>query len=147
LTLRAESPVRDVGLVDVIAVIVGRRETRRRAHRTVDVDDASALSTDEVMMIVIDAVFVASGRSDGLNATKKTVVDQHSESVVDRLTRNATNIGLGNVGDFVGCHVRSARDSSHHGQTLGSYLNPVLSELINGRNSHWHPQYPILDKV
>src|ERR1700733_8018131 len=39
LTRRAETPVRDFGFVNLITVVVRRREARSRTNRAVDVDD------------------------------------------------------------------------------------------------------------
>jgi hypothetical protein len=105
LTRRADSPVRDVGFINVIAVIVGRRETGCGANCAIDVDDAGALSTDEVVVIVVHAVFVAGRGTNGLDATQEVVVNENGESVVDRLTRDAADVGLGDVSYFVGGHV------------------------------------------
>jgi ribosomal protein L14 len=61
LALGASTPVRDVRFVDLVAVVVRRRETRRRSNGAVDVDETAAVATDEVMVVVIDAILVAGG--------------------------------------------------------------------------------------
>jgi hypothetical protein len=65
------------------------------------------LSTNEVVVIVVHAVLVASRGTHGLDATQKVVVNENGESVVHRLTRDAADIGLGDVSYFVGGHVGS----------------------------------------
>ena len=59
LAIRAASPVRDLGLVDLIAVVVVGRETGGFANRAVDVHDAPADSTNQVVMVVADAILEA----------------------------------------------------------------------------------------
>ena len=61
LTLRTSTPVRDVGFVDLVAVVVGRGEARRSTDGAVDVDETTAYATYEVMVVVIDAIFVTGG--------------------------------------------------------------------------------------
>jgi hypothetical protein len=61
LTLRTYAPVRDVGFVDLVAVVVGRREARRCTDGAVDVDETTAVATYEVMVVIIDAILVAGG--------------------------------------------------------------------------------------
>jgi hypothetical protein len=109
LTRRAETPVGDLRFVNLVAVVIRRRETRRRAHRTVNVDDSLARSTDQMMVVIVDPILVASGRSHGLNASKKSVLDQHAEGVVHGLTRDGAEVGLGDESYLVGRHVRSKR--------------------------------------
>jgi hypothetical protein len=89
-----------------------------------------------MVVIVVNTVLVASRGSVGLNAAKKVVVNQHGKGVVDRLSRNAPDIRLDDVGHFVGGHVWSTRDRTEHGEPLGRHLNPVFAKLINGGDSH-----------
>ena len=64
----AAAPVDDLGLVDLVARVVGRGEARNLADRTVDVDGPAAGAADEVVVVVADAVLVASRRARGLDA-------------------------------------------------------------------------------
>ena len=66
--IRTAPPVGDLGLVDLVAPVVDRRETRGGADRAVDVDHAAADSTDQMVVIVADPILEASRRSGGLNA-------------------------------------------------------------------------------
>lgn len=101
-----------------------------------------------MVMIVIDTVLVASRGTNRLNPPKKVIVDQYRESVVHSLARNAADIGLGHHGDFVRGHVRSARNRSQHGKSLGRDLYPVFAELVEGGDSHSKPTVAaILDLV
>jgi hypothetical protein len=58
--LGTASPVRDLGLVDFETLAVGRREAGGRADRAIDGDDAAAGAADQVMVVVADAILLAS---------------------------------------------------------------------------------------
>jgi hypothetical protein len=136
LTLGAKSPIRDVGFVNVVAVIIGRREARSRAHRAIDIDHTRTLSTDEMVVVIVDAVLVTSRGTDGLNPAQEIVFDEHGEGVIDRLTRNAANINSGHVDHLVSAHVGSKRNCPQYRESLRRYLDPVLAELIDGGECH-----------
>ena len=59
--IRAASPVGNLRLIDLIAVIVVRREAGRFADRAVDVHHAPADSTNQMVMVVADAILEARG--------------------------------------------------------------------------------------
>jgi len=65
--IRTAPPVSDLGLVDLVALVVGRGEARGRADRAVDVNDAPADSTDQMMVVVADSIFEAGRRPGRLN--------------------------------------------------------------------------------
>src|SRR5687767_13173636 len=67
-TARTASPVRDLGLVYLIALAVLRRQTWDLANRAVDVNDATADATDQVVMVVADPRFESGRGSRWLNA-------------------------------------------------------------------------------
>ena len=57
--IRTAPPVGDLGLVDLVAPVVGRRETGRGADRAVDVDHAAADAADQMVVVVADAILEA----------------------------------------------------------------------------------------
>jgi hypothetical protein len=59
--IRTAPPVGDLGLVDLVAPVVGRRETRGGADRAVDVDQTAADSADQMVVVVADPILEASG--------------------------------------------------------------------------------------
>lgn len=136
LTLGADSPIGNVGFIDVVAMVVRRREAGRGADRAINVDHASALSTDQMVVVVVDAVLVAGCGSHGLNPTHEVVVNENSERVVHCLARDAADISLSHTRYFVGSNVRSARDRPQHRQSLGRHLNAMFAQLINGGDCH-----------
>ena len=58
--IRTAPPVGDLGLVDLVALVVDRRETGRRADRAVDVDQTAADAADQMVVVVADAILEAS---------------------------------------------------------------------------------------
>jgi hypothetical protein len=85
LTLRASTPVGDLGFIDFVALVVRRFKAGSCADRAVHVDDACTITTDQMMMIVVDSIFIASCGSFWLDSAKKTVSHQYRECVVDGL--------------------------------------------------------------
>jgi hypothetical protein len=59
-TIRTTPPVGDLGLVDLVAHVVGGRKTGGIADGAVDVDQKTADSTDQMMMVVADAILESS---------------------------------------------------------------------------------------
>jgi len=88
-------------------MIVAGGETRRVADRAVDVEHCAAVSTDQVMVIVANAVFVTRNRSGRLNAP-----------------------GPHCVGDLFGRGVRVRGNGSGDGQTLRSHLQSGVAKLL-----------------
>ena len=60
-TIRAPTPVGDLGLVYLIATIVEWLQARRRTRRAIDIDDAPAGAADQVMVIVADPILEPCG--------------------------------------------------------------------------------------
>jgi hypothetical protein len=98
-----------------------------------------------MVMVVVHTVFVASCRPDGLDTTKKTVLDQHAKRVVHGLTRDRANIGLRDLGHLVCRHVRLTCDGPEHGNALGSRLNSVFAKPLDRTGAHQMEEYQILD--
>ena len=128
--IRAAPPVRDLGLLDLVAAVVGRVQTRGLADRAVDVDHAPTDSADQMVMVVADAILEARRRSRGLNAPDQPFGDQNAERVVDRLERDGTDLGAHSLGHSVGGDVRLTRYSPQNRQPLGSDLNSALPKEV-----------------
>jgi hypothetical protein len=84
--LGASAPVDDLGFVDLVAPVVGGRQARGVADRTVDVDHPAAGSADEVVVVVTDPILVAGRRPGRLDAPEEALVGEGREGVVHRLT-------------------------------------------------------------
>ena len=89
--LGAPAPVDDLGLVDLVARVVGGRQARRVADRAVDVDHPAAGPADEVVVVVTDPVLVAGRRTGGLDAPEEALVGEGREGVVHRLPGDGTD--------------------------------------------------------
>ena len=88
------------------------------------------MATDEVVMVVVDPVLVASRRARRLDTPDEALVGQDTEGVVNRLTRDGADLGPHEFLDLVGRAVRPAGHRSEDGQTLGRHLNTVLAEEV-----------------
>jgi hypothetical protein len=127
-TVRTAPPIGDFGLVDLVAPVVGRRETRRGADCAIDIDDATAGSTDQVVVIVADAFFDARRRSWGLDAPDEALGNQQRQGVVHRLQRDGTDPGPDDRGHGVGRDVRLTRDRPEYRQPLGRHLDAAFTK-------------------
>ena len=136
---RAAAPVDDLGFVDLEAVIVVCSEARRRSHSTVDVKHRRTAATDQVMVIVADAVLVPCRRSGGLDAANQVLVDQQTERVVDGLTRDRADNSTDILGQVISRRMRTKGQGTHDRQPLRGDLDPVLAqELIPGVDHGHH---------
>jgi hypothetical protein len=63
-----------------------------------------------------------------LVSTDLAVLRQDPEGVVDRLSRDRADLGANGFGDLLGLAVRSFRDRSEHGQSLGCDLEPMFAK-------------------
>ena len=127
-TIRTAPPVGDLGLVDLVAAIVDGRETRRGADRAVDVDHAAADSTDQMVVVVADAILEARRRPGGLNAPDQALGDQQAQGVVHRLQRDGADLGPDDLGHGVGRDVRLTRDRPQDRQSLGRDLDAAFTK-------------------
>ena len=145
LALGTPSPVDHFGFINLVAEVVGRRETRSESDCAVHILHASTDATDQVMVIVIDSTFVERGRSDRLNSPDKALVNQHAESVVHGLARDGADINPGGFGHTVGRDVRLSGHGPQHRQALGRRLDAVLAKEVNWARSHSARVPQILD--
>lgn len=121
----ATTPIGHLGLVDLEAIDIRCFETRSIAHCAIDVDDVTALATDEVVMVVAHAVLVESWRANWLNSTDQTLVDQEAEGVVHRLARDCSDVGLRCLGDVFRCAVGLVGHRSENGEPLRGDVESV----------------------
>ena len=135
-TIRTAAPVRDLGFIDLVAAVVGRRETRRVANGAIDVDHATADAADQVMVVVADTVFVACRRAGRLNAADQALGDQHAERVVHGLQRDGADLGSYDLGDGICGDVRLTGHGAEDGQSLRRDLNSTLSKGISRVDGH-----------
>ena len=119
------TPIGHLGLVDLEAIDIRCFETRSIAHCAIDVDDVTAFATDEVVMVVSDAVLVQSGRANRLNSTDQTFVDQKAEGVIHRLAGDCSDVGLRCLGDVFGRAVGLVGHRSENGEPLRGDVESV----------------------
>ena len=136
LALLAAPPVCDFGFVDSKPVIIGGIKTGSLAGCTVDVNHMTALPTDEMVMVVIDAIFIQRGRTHGLNSTQHAFVDQGVQRVVHRLSRDGAECCNGEIADLICGGVGLAADRLQNCQSLRSDTETVLAQLVDRGDMH-----------
>ena len=109
-TFRTGTPKNHFRLINLVARIGGGRQARGIANSAVDVDRLATRSTDQVVVIVTDTIFVEGRGSGRLDAPDEAPFGQHSEGVVDSLSGNGTDLGANVFSDVVGTAVGSCRD-------------------------------------
>ena len=98
-------------------------------------------------MIVIDPILEPSCRPDWLYATDEAHVDQESESVVDGLARDDTDLGPDDLGHRVGSYMGLSGDRPQDGQPLRRDLNTVFTEKVYLVCGHVARMHRYLDYV
>jgi hypothetical protein len=98
------------------------------ADRAVDVDDTAAASTNQVVVIVADAIFEARGRAGRLDAPDQPLGYQQAQRIVDRLQGDGTDLGPDDLGDRIGRDVGLAGNRPQDGQPLGRHLNAPFAK-------------------
>ena len=93
-----------------------------------DVFGASTGTTDEVVMVVADAVFVASRGIGGLDAADDAFIREDVQDVIDRLAGNRAQFTAGARGQLVGRGVRMKGDRAENGQPLRRDGQVVLAK-------------------
>ena len=92
LTVGTSAPVDNLGLVDLEAVVFLNVKARRISNGTVDVEDQTTASADEMMVVVANTVLITSRRASGLNPTDETLVGEGAERVIDRLSGDRADL-------------------------------------------------------
>lgn len=100
-----------------------------------------------MVVIVVHPILVASGGADRLDTSKKTVLDQYSQCVVDRLARDSANVRLRHVGDLVGRHVRLTGNRPQHRDALSRRLDATIAKLVDRAGTHSLQRSTTLDQV
>ena len=128
----AGAPVDDLGLIDPEARVVAGVEAGGFADGAVDIDCFAAGATDEVMVVVADAVFIEGGGAGGLNAADEAGLGEGAEGVVDGLAGDCADGTTDILGDGVGGGVGVGGDGPQHGQALGGHGEAVFPEKLCG---------------
>ena len=143
----AVAPVNNFGFVDFESVVVIGSQTRHLAGCTVDVEHHPAAPADQVMVVVTDAVLIASCRASGLDPANQVLVDQDAERVIDRLAGDGAELGAHFVAQLVGSGMGMFCDDAHEREPLSSDLYAVLAQEFHCCFGHDTIRPPILDFV
>ncbi len=132
------APVDDLGLVDLVARVVGRSQAWRGTDSAVHVDHAAAGATDQVVMVVTHPILVARRRPGRLDAPEQTHVGQDADGVVHRAPRDGTDVGPDDLDHLFGREVRPARHRPQDGQALRRDLETLLPKELSGFDRHFY---------
>src|SRR3954453_95131 len=124
------APVDHLRLIDLVTRVGGGGQARGVADGAVDVDRFGASATDQVVVVVPDAILVEGRRPGGLDAPDESLLDQHPEGVVHRLPGDGADLGANVLGDVVGCAVGPTRHRPQHGQALGRHLDTLFAKEV-----------------
>jgi hypothetical protein len=130
------APVHDFGFVDPEARVVCSSEAWSCADGTIHIDHDSASSANEVVVVVADAVFIQGRGANRLNAPNESLLCEHPESVVDRLTRNCPDLCASHFHHAVGGDMGLFRHGTKHSKALGGDLEPVRAKNGSGIRCH-----------
>ncbi len=108
-------------------IVIGHK-TRCITNGAIDVKHQSAVTTDQVVMVVTDSLLVAGRRPGRLDTPDEALVDQNAEGVVHPLARDGTDLGPDHLRYIVCGAVRSFGHRPQDGQPLGRDLDTVLAK-------------------
>jgi hypothetical protein len=142
----AGAPKNNFRFVDHEAVGVFGVEAGGFSGGAFDVLGFSARAADEVVVVVVDAVFVERRRTRGLDTADKTLGDEHPKNVVNGLARDGAQVLARVLGDGVGGAMRIRGEGAHDSEALGGHGDAAFAELVGGR-FHWADVFGVLDSV
>ena len=115
------APVDDFCFVDCETGIVTGGQAGAAANRAIHIDRFAAGATDEVMVVVSDAVFVEGGGAGRLDAADDAFFGQGAEGVVNGLFGDGADGGPGAFCDGVCSGVGVCGNGFQNGHALGSH--------------------------
>ena len=145
-TIGTGAPIDYLRLIDLEPCGVSGDQAGSFADGAIDISRFSTGATNHVVMVITDPILVAGWRSGWLNAPDEAFRGQHPEGVVNRLSRDGTDLGANLHGDEVRRGVGSIRNRPQHGQTLGRNCDAILAKKF-GCVSHSVRLNRVLDSV
>jgi hypothetical protein len=135
-TLGACTPVDDFRFLNPVTCPVRWRQTGHLAHGAVDVHGLAADAADQMVVIIAHAIFVASRGPGRLNPSDEPLLGKRPKRVIHSLPRNGSNLGANLHSHFVCRGVRPACQHLQHSHTLGSHLEPTVTQKFSGIMRH-----------
>lgn|GEM_PF-3028049 len=89
-----------------------------------------------MVMAVVRARVETGGVPGQQDASRKAVLTEKMQRVVDRLGRDRAQLAAHMPLDRLDRAVRTGMDGAQHSQTLGRDLHPPCSQVVGGRKQH-----------
>lgn len=90
--LWALPPVRDLGLIDFISLVIDHGQARRIAGGAIDIDHPTTGTADQMVVVVINPILEEGRRPGRLDPPDEADVNQDRQRVVHRLARNGADL-------------------------------------------------------
>ena len=124
------------GLIDPVTRVVRGGQARGLADGAVDVDRFSAGATDQMVVVVADAVLESRRGPGRLNPPDEASGNQNAKRIVHRLERDGADLGPRGRGHGGGREVRLARDDPKDSKPLGGHLDAAFTKERGGVRRH-----------
>lgn len=131
----AAAPEDDLSFLDDESVVVGWVDAWSLSHTAIYVDRPTACPTDEMMMVVVDTIFVPSRGSSWLDPAEQTFVGEGPQRVVDGLSGYRPDLGSNELLDVVGSPVGECRNGFQDRESLCGHLDSVGTENLRSIRS------------
>src|SRR4051794_32138071 len=105
LAVRAKTPESHLGLVQLEAVRIVRRQARALADGAIHVGDLAAATADDVVMVVADPGLEAGGAAGRLDPASQAGSGERAQNVVHRLGGDRVEPRADATGDVVDLEV------------------------------------------
>jgi hypothetical protein len=109
----------------------------------INVNERTATSTNQVMVIVTHPILKQCWRANWLDTSQYAFFHEHRQCVVYRLPRDRADLRSSRFRDTIGGDMGMGRDRSQNRQTLGGDLHAVLAQKVHGVCEH--EKYPSAD--
>lgn len=106
------------------------------ANCAIDIGNVATSAANDVMMIVSDATFVQSRRTDWLDATNDTMFCKNSECVIYRLARDCSDIDFCFFSDHVGRRVGKGGHCAQDSHSLSGDMEPMCAKNCGDIQMH-----------
>jgi hypothetical protein len=126
----ASSPIDHLSVINLVPHAVGSGQARCLANGAIDVDRLSTATTNQMMVIVADTVFVSRSRASRLNAPNQALFDKRAQDIVNGLFGDRSDLRSNQFRDLVCRTMGPASNSAKYRQPLRGYLQAIFPQQI-----------------